>query len=198
MSFPRDEIAKQVSDCINPDIWDTEKEVEVQTDKDRVKLVPCRECKRPLAVTTFFAPAKAQCSVCKGGNNGNAVASVGVPIPGSTSPAKAVNLADCLVNPTFAFARCPVHPGDDEHVMELKSVSHNDEHGPQELIGYKDGRPQYRRIAIGETVMLQCDTCKATVSYSTTATHQFRRQNEEGPMNVKHVNGFGVLLGTRA
>lgn len=39
---------------------------EVQTDKAKTKEVPCTRCARPLIVNTFYAPAKALCSDCRG------------------------------------------------------------------------------------------------------------------------------------
>lgn len=155
-------------------------EVEVQTDKEMVKIVGCRDCGRPLVVTTFFAPAKAICRICKGESNGEGrtLATVGVPIPGQTDPAKAVNLADCLVNQHFAMALCPVHPDDESHVMELKMVAHSPHYGPGEWTTGKNGRREYRQIAVGETVMHQCLKCNATVGYSTKQVVQFQRMNE--------------------
>lgn len=176
--------------------FDLSLQFEVQTDKDMVKLVPCRECQRPLVVTTFFAPAKAICRSCKG-EAPDSVATVGQPVPGQTDPAKAVNLKDCLVNKQFEFARCPVHPDDEEHVMELKSVSHNDHYGPTTMIGYEKGQPVYRQDAPGETVMHQCTHCKATVVYSTKHVVQYKRINEvkvEPDFGPPHRNS---LLGVR-
>jgi hypothetical protein len=159
-----------------------------------VKLVPCRECKRPLVTTTFFAPAKAICAVCKGEAPDSRVATVGVPQPGETDPAKAVRLEDCLINQHFALALCPAHPDDNTHVMELKSVNHNDHYGPGEWQHTAKGAI-WKQTAKGETAMHQCLKCKATVTYSTTATNQFRRQNEVRP--GKHVNGFAEINGIR-
>lgn len=168
-------------------------EPEVQTDKERTKEVPCRECGRRLVVNVFYATANARCSVCKGGS-GSGVASVGVPIPGQTDPAKAVRLEDCLVNPEFANAMCPVHPGDPEHEMELKHLSHHERFGPSEIIGWKGNRPEIRQLAVGEVAMHQCKKCKATVTLSTTAQTQFGRQN--APSTGKHNNGWVEVLGS--
>lgn len=170
--------------------------VEIQTDKERVKIAPCRECGKDLAVSVFAATGNAICAACRSGDSSERpVASVAHPIPGKTDPAKAVDLAKCLVNPGFAQALCPAHPDDPEHEMELKSVSHHPHHGPSEMFGFKNGRPEYRQTAIGETAMHQCLKCKATVSYSTTAQSQFLRQNEV--RGNQHVNGWEPLLGVR-
>lgn len=185
-----------VSKSVTREMLDLDAEPEIQTDRDAVKIVACRECKRPLVVTTFFAPAKGICRICKGDDT-SGVATVGQPTPGETDPAKAVNLADALINRHFAFAVCPVHPDDPTvHEMELKSISHSDFHGPSELIGYKNGRPEYRQTAKGETVMHQCLHCKAVVTYSTTAVSQFQRVNEIG-QNNKNANRWGDTLGIR-
>jgi DNA-directed RNA polymerase subunit M/transcription elongation factor TFIIS len=176
--------------------FDTALEPEVQTDKDSKKAVPCRECKRPLLVNAFYAAAKAQCSSCRGETAAKPrTATVGVPQPGRTDPAKAVNLKDCLINQHFAQALCPVHPDDEDHVVELISVSHTPQYGPTEHIGYKDGKPQYRQIAPGETVLYQCQKCKATTSYSTTAMSLFQRQN--AVRDDKHVNGWAAVNGVK-
>lgn len=157
-------------------------EPEYQTDKDAVKIVPCRECHRPLVTTTFFAPAKGICRECQGetAQTNGGRATVGQPTPGQTDPAKAVNLADALVNKTFAQTRCPVHPDDDEHVMELVSVAHSEHYGPSRFMGWDKGKPVYQQTGVGETATLQCQhgDCKATVVFSTTAQQRYRRQNE--------------------
>lgn len=173
-SIARDDVAAALQ--ILPEPFDGKLEVEWQTDKNPVKLVPCRECARPLVVTTFFSPAKAQCTSCKG-ETGH-VASVGQPIAGSTDPAKAVNLADCLINKHFAQALCPVHPDNDEHIMELKSVTHNDHYGPGEWVSNGKGQREFRQLSPGEVVMHQCGKCNAVVTYSTVQMVQFKRQNE--------------------
>lgn len=156
-------------------VIDPAKEPEFQTDKDAVKLVGCRDCQRPLVVTTFYAAAKAICRECSGATAGNGgTATVGQPIPGSTDPAKAVNLADCLVNRQFAEANCPLCA----EAMELKLVVHSDSYGPRQLEGYdKTGVPRYK-VSVGETVTLQCNSCKTTVNMSTMHQHEYRRQNE--------------------
>lgn len=154
--------------------FNLELEPEFQTDKVEVKLAPCRGCHRPLVVTRFYAPAKALCGACKGGTTpGDQL--VGKPIPGKTDPAKAVNLAECLINPQFAYAVCPF---DAEHTVELKNVVHAPHYGPRRLVGY-DGRgiPKYN-VEVGESVMHQCNECKAVISYSTQHAHVYRRQNE--------------------
>lgn len=166
-------------------------EVEVQTDKSLVKLVPCRECQRALVVTTFFAPAKAICRSCKGESAGDRVATVGQPIPGQTDPAKAVNLADCLVNRAFATALCPVMPSDPEHVMELKSVNHAPNYGP----GHFNAKGHWIQENVGETAIHQCTKCLATLSMSTSFRAPMRRQNEArikpdtGPRERSYLHG---------
>lgn len=154
--------------------FDTSLEHEVQTDKQAVKLLPCRQCRRPLVVTTFFAAAKAICRTCTGEDPDAGVATVAVPVPGQTDPAKAIRLASCLINPQFATAVCPVHPDDEAHEMELKSINHSDDYGPGFFI--KPG--EWRQTAKGETVMHQCKACMAVVSYSTRHVVQYRCQNE--------------------
>lgn len=163
---------------------DTDATPEIQTDKQAIKIVPCRECRRPLGVTTFFAPAKAICRTCSGeaAAEGSNVATIGQPIPGQTDPAKAVNLADCLINKHFAAALCPVHPDDPDHVMELKSVSHSEHYGP----GFMNAKNVWVQQAPGEVALHQCTHCLATVSYSTTVRTPYRRQNEARP---KHYAG---------
>jgi hypothetical protein len=183
----------EVSKGVTLETLDLEKEPEVQTDKDAVKLVACRECGRPLVTTTFFAAAKGICRVCRG--EGSEVASVAVAQPGKTEPAKATNLVDVLINKHFANALCPVHPDDPDHAMELKYVDQNDNYGPSEHIGFKDGKPVYRQLAKGETVLHQCLACKAIVTYSTTAQSQYRRVNE--PTANRKRSRMGESLGTR-
>lgn len=152
---------------------------EIQTDKQAIKIVPCRECKRPLGVTTFFAPAKAICRPCSGeaASESGGVATVGQPIPGQTDPAKAVNLADCLINKGFTVALCPKAPDDPDHVMELKSIAHSDQYGPGHWERKSSGMVWIQE-ASGESVMHQCTKCLATVSYSTMVRSEFARQNE--------------------
>lgn len=163
-------------DVVKHNEIDPKLDPEVQTDKEQVKIIGCRECARPLVVTTFFAAAKGICRVCKG--EAGDTASVAQPVPGQTDPAKAQDLEKVLVNPTFARAICPMHPDDESHVMEMKHVNHNENYGPSQMIGYEQGKPVYRQLAVGETVLHQCLACKATVIYSTTAQSQFKRINE--------------------
>lgn len=172
--------------------FNDELEPEIQTDKDVTKDVPCLGCGRRLVVNTFYAPAKARCAECKGGNGG-VVGAIQAPVPGKSDPAQVTNLERVLINRPFTRAVCPVHPDDEEHEMELKSVSHSEHWGPNEFMGYVNGRPEYRQLAPGETVMHQCLKCKATVAYSTTAQVQFGTQNRPG----KHVNGWIDYLGVR-
>ena len=172
-----------------------EHEVQVRPDKAPFKLVPCTVCKRAIVVNTFYVLAWAKCheSGCSGQTKEKA--SVGVAQAGRTDPATAVNLSECLINEGFTQAICPVRSDDPEHVMELKSVHHNDFYGPSELIGYEGNKPVYRQLEKGETAMWQCLKCKATTTYSTTAQSQFRRINEVG--EGRHNNGWNVTLGVR-
>jgi len=175
--------------------FDTGKEVEIQTDKTVMKLVPCGECRRPLAVNRFYAAMQARCASCKGLAERTGVGQVTAPTPGKTEPAQVKDLTSVLINPGFAFARCPAHPDDPEHEMELKTVHHSDHYGPSDYVGHKDGKPLYKQIAPGETAMHQCLKCKATVAYGTTAQTQFMRINEvrEG----KNANAWVATLGKR-
>jgi hypothetical protein len=177
-AFHKDQLTAQIellkaAPVVGDMEFDPSLEVEVQTDKDRVKLVPCRECKRPLTVTTFFAPKKAICRTCTGESGGQ----VGVPQPGKTDPADAVNLADCLINKGFAFAVCPID-AEGHGEMKLIHVGHNPNYGPREIVGYEKGVPVYAQ-RMGETAMLQCQhrECNATVNYSTTSIMKFKPQN---------------------
>lgn len=174
--------------------FNTDRGVEIQTEKAAVKAVPCTGCGRPLIVNTFYAPSLARCSECKGDGTTSEVAA---PVPGQTDPAKVADLTKVLINPHFAKALCPVHPDDEEHEMELKSVSHSDHHGPSEFVGYVQGRAQYRQLAKGETVMHQCLKCRATVSYSTTAQIQFQRENEPKVKALGTLNEMADFIGMR-
>jgi len=159
-----------------PPEFNADLEVEVHTDKERHKLVACRDCGRPMAVTVFFAPAKAICRVCSPRDSAgkrDRHGAVGVVQPGKTDPAKAKRLVDCLINPGFSRASCPAHPDDDTHEMELKSVAHSPHYGP----GYWAGKT-WRQTSPGESVVWQCTSCNATVAYSTMQMVQFRCQNE--------------------
>lgn len=153
---------------LDPEVFDLSLDEHVLTDKDSTKTLPCVVCRRACVVTTFLAPAKCRCNDHKN-ESSSGHASVGVPVPGHTDPAKATNLADCLINKSFALAICPTHPDDEEHVMELKSVSHASHHGPM-----RDGVV----IEPGELATHQCLKCNTVVSYSTQHKHQYRRQNE--------------------
>lgn len=172
--FDRSRLEEVLKEAL-PEGFDASKEHEVHTERDEMKLVPCRECGRPLAVTVFFAPAKAVCKVCSPRSEGRreGPARVGVPQAGRTDPAKAENLLDCLVNEGFKHALCPAHPSDEDHVMELKQVSHSEHYGP----GLWRGKA-WQQTAPGESVTWQCTRCNATVNYSTMQVVQFRRQNE--------------------
>lgn len=168
---------------------DLAKEPEWATDKEQVKIVPCRDCRRPMVVTAFFMPEKAQCRACAGESE-NAVASVAAPVAGVTEPAKAMNLADCLLNPQFSEAICPicVEP------MELKHVFHNPDYGPGHWEQSSKG-PVWVQDAAGETALHQCNRCRCTITIATTAVHTFKRINEVRP--GRHVNGWATSLGTR-
>ncbi len=175
---------------------------EIQTDKQAIKLVPCRECAKPIGVTTFFAPAKAICRTCSGAAaaEGGHFATVGQPVPGQTDPAKAINLADCLVNKGFAVALCPAAPDDPDHVMELKSVGHSPHYGP----GHLSPKGVWIQEAPGEVAVHQCTKCLATVSFSTTKRTHLRRQNEPkeqfyaGPPERNYMHGTHEPIPTSA
>lgn len=160
------------------DIFDTSLGVELQTEKAVCKLVPCTGCRRPIAVNTFYAPAIAKCRACGGHSARSGIGEAEIVQVGRTDPAKAKNLADCLVNASFAVCVCPI--GGDEHRMELKMVNHNERYGPYERVVDKQGRLGFRQIAPGESVMHQCLDCRVCVTYTTTAQSQFQRQNEPG------------------
>lgn len=182
--------AKQVGD----ESFDWSKEPEVQTDKNLIKILPCNFCQRPLIVSTFYVAAWAKCSPCAGAEGDTRKrGSVEVPQAGRTEPALVKDLTKVLVNPAFANALCPVHPDDEDHAMELKSVHHNAHHGP----GFFTAKNAWHQIAPGEVVMHQCTKCNAVVTYSTAVTQQFRRCNEESPGDVKHSDGWATTLGVR-
>lgn len=176
--------------------FNIELEAEVQTDKELVKVLPCQYCRRPLVVTTFYVLAWAKCSPCKGTSSGpRKPGSVDVvQAGGRTEPRLAADLTKTLINPSFAIATCPVHPDDEEHVMELKTVHHNERYGPHawKMI---DGRLTLVQVATGETVMHQCTVCNAVVSYSSTAVTQFNRINEV--KSGKNANRWADSLGSR-
>lgn len=180
-----------------------DKDVEWATDKEQVKIVPCRDCGRPIVVTTFFMPEKAQCRSCAGLTE-NVVGTVAAPVAGKTDPAKAMSLVDCLVNQQFAEAVCPicVEP------MELKHLFHNDSHGPGHWTQSSKG-PVWVQDAVGETAVHQCNRCKATVTMATTALHVFKRINEPRPgrqinswlteaVGVRDEHEIGPVEGTAA
>jgi hypothetical protein len=173
---------------------ETRPEAEVQTDKEFGKIVCCIGCQKPIIVNTFYAPAQAKCSACRPSEATKARGGQSIVQAGRTDPALADNLEKALVNPAFATALCPVHPDNPEHVMELLSINHNDRHGPGRWEGVGSSRA-WIQIAVGETVMHQCQACKAVVTYSTTARQFFRRINE--PREGKNANVWGTLLGTR-
>lgn len=171
--------------------------IEFQTDKTNVKIVPCTECGQPLAVNVFYAPAIAKCSEHGGGekrqqrDKSTATGSQGIVQAGKTAPEKAANLADCLINREFEHADCPFC----RTPMELKHVSHNPAYGPRHLVGEKNGVPLYKQRT-GETVLLQCNSCKTTTSYSTVHPVVYRRQNEPKP-STGRLSGWTELLGPR-
>lgn len=179
------------------DEFDSSLEPEVQTDKDLIKILPCQFCKRPLVVTTFYVLAWAKCWKCKGESDGSREpGSVDVVQAGRTEPRLAKDLNKVLINRGFSLAICPVHPGDEAHEMELKSVNHSDQYGPHEWRKV-DGRMVPVQVAQGETALHQCKRCNAVVTYTTTAVTQFRRVNEVGEHSTKNANGWGRILGTR-
>lgn len=197
--FPKGHLAyweDLIPQCRGRDDFDTTLEPEVQTDKNLVKVVPCQFCKRPLIVTTFYVLAWAKCSPCNGTTGKREKGSVGQPQAGRTRPEHAMDLEKVLVNPTFARALCPVHPDNPDHVMELKNVCHSKNHGPT-VVQFVKGVPTIVQVAPGETVLLQCLRCNATVSYSTAVTVQFRRCNEPDPHGHKNSMGMAAWLGTR-
>jgi hypothetical protein len=171
------DLAEENFKLLPAEFYDIALPFSIETDKKPVKFVPCGICRRAMMVTTFYVPAWANsgCRGCKGADAGGGMASVQVPQAGRTDPEKAVNLVDCLLNEEFAEASCP-KCGDP---MELKSVHHNPNYGPRVLIGYdkKNGDPIYDMLT-GEVVMHQCNHCRTTISFSTTAQMIYRRQNE--------------------
>lgn len=174
---------------------DPSKDVEYATDKDQVKIVPCRNaaCQRPIVVTTFFTPEKAECRVCQGeAEPGASVATVAVPIPGQTDPAKAISLPDALINKQFAEVICPVCV----EPMELKSVNHNDQYGPGHWTPSSKG-PVWVQDAKGETTMHQCAKCLLVVTISNTARHAFKRQNEPKQKDNRGANAWIDVNGVR-
>lgn len=185
-------VARQQGD----DRFDFSLEPTVETDKELIKIVPCNGCKRPMVVTTFYVLAWAKCWSCKGEEHGSReTASVGQPQAGRTEPRLAKDLTKVLINPNFANALCPVHPEDPDHEMELKAVSWSEQYGPSAW-RMVDNRMTRIQIAPGETALLQCLRCNATVTLSTTAVTQFQRQNEER-IDHKNVNGWSNYIGTR-
>lgn len=183
-----------------PEYFDASLVAEVQTDKPLAKVLPCQFCRRPLVVSTFYVLAWAKCSPCKGEDDSvRKPGSLDVVQAGRTDPVLAKDLTKTLVNPHFAVARCPVHPDDDEHVMKIIHVNHNDNYGPYVLAGFKDGRSVYKQTAPGETVLLQCQHsgCLATVQFSTTAVIRFKPMNEPRNDDGRHVNGYWQFVGIR-
>lgn len=168
---------------------------DVLTTSEMNKRVPCKSCRRPCVIHAF-APNSVLCTTCKSGSSGagSRPGTVANPEPGVTDPAKAVNLADCLINPAFAYAHCPLDP---EHQMELKSVSHSPNYGPRRLLKIDGkGLPIYDQKT-GESVMHQCRECGTVVSYSTQHVHQYRRQNEVVVREDKSDTSWDSLLGVR-
>ena len=166
--------------------------IEMQTDKATVKVVPCTGCGQPLGVNVFYAPAIAKCASCGGQA---AIAGTGESVivqAGRTDPSKAANLADCLINREFAEAVCPKCG----EATELKSVTHNPKYGPSRIVGHKGGVPVYRND-VGESVMHQCNSCRTTITMSTTHQVFYRRQNEPKP-NAGRPSAWNWMLGERA
>lgn len=171
--------------------YDPDHPIEKQTDKPEGKLVPCTGCQRALFVNAFYAPAQAKCTACKGQSATAGRGEAAIVQPGKTDPTKAANLADSLLNKAFAQATCPLC----QEEMELKHVTHNPHYGPSHLLGYDGkGMPRYDNTT-GETVLLQCNSCKTTTSYSTTAQAVYRRQNEPKPGTSRPI--MGDMLGER-
>lgn len=183
-----------IDQCRMDDRFDITLEPEVQTDKELVKIGACQYCKRPLVVTTFYVDAWMKCGPCKGENTTREPGSVETVQAGRTEPRLAADLVKVLINPQFANALCPVHPDDEAHAMELKSVNTSERYGPHEW-RMVDGRLTPVQVASGETVMHQCLKCMAVVTYSTTAVTQFRRVNEVG--SGKNPNRWADDLGAR-
>lgn len=177
--------------------YDLGQDPDVQTDKRMVKLCPCTSCKRPVVVNQYYSASIARCKGCKGAIESAGGAGVGqaaIVQAGRTDPSLARDLAACLVNPVLSEISCLLCGG----AMELKSVSHNDNYGPSELIGYDtQGRPQFKQIAPGETVMHQCNHCKATCNWSTTAQQVYRRQNEPRNRDAHEANVWADVNGVR-
>jgi hypothetical protein len=175
--------------------FDLDVEFHDSAQKPPLKLIPCTICKRPMVVNTFYVLAWAKCLGSGCGGEAREAGSVAVAQAGRTDPKTAVNLSECLINPSFdaQHHRCPVHPDDETHEMKLKSVSHNDYYGPGRWAQAKDGTYYWDQTAKGETVMLQCGKCWATASFSTTAQHEFKPVN--APRPGKHVNGWADQLG---
>lgn len=161
----------------------------VLTDKTETKTVPCRDCERPCVISKL-APNKVLCTDCREAprpSHGDRE----IVQAGRTDPAEAANLRDCLINPHFANAMCPVHPDDDSHVMELKWISQNPRYGPSLALG----GGKFKQLGPGEVVMHQCVVCKAVVTYDTTCQVHYRRQNEV--RDNKHCNRMLETLGLR-
>lgn len=172
-------------------------DIEFQTDKQTVKVCPCTAdgCGKPIAVNAFYAPAIAKCGGHGGGGERRSTSgdTGGSQIvqAGRTDPSKAARLEDCLINKEFAVATCPFC----STVMELKSVSHNEHYGPGEWVSNGKGGREWRQTAQGETVSHQCNSCRTTLSMSTSAQITYRRMNE--PKRVVNRPALEVLLGER-
>lgn len=189
--FPRD-MAEANFGLLPAANYDLELPFEIHTDKNPVKFVPCLTCRRACLVTTFYVPAWMKaCRTCSGDSDATK-GSVAVPQAGRTDPAKAVNLADCLINDEFAEVFCPFGHG----MMELKSVNHNPRYGPRELIGYDRGEPVHEQKT-GESVLHQCNECLAVVSMSTVHVSKYRRKNEARQGMVESPPIWEDLLGVR-
>lgn len=178
--------------ALDADGFNRDLETEVQTTKPQTKEVPCVTCGRPLVVTTFFAPAKARCTVCRGGAQEKGVATVAKATV-DTPQEKAVNLRDLLINQEFGEAFCPKDPG---HTMELKSVTHNPHYGPTKIVAMDKGRPVYD-VQVGENAVHQCLECNIVVAFSSTTPVQLRRANEPKLAASKTPPALLWLLGPR-
>lgn len=178
-----------------PEGIDWNKAPETQTEKAKVKVLPCTVCARPLVVSTFYTPAWAKCSECTPEKDTpREVGSATVVQAGRTDPSLAADLGACLINRVeFEVMACPFGHGD----MELKSVNHNDRYGPTKMVGYEKGQPLYKQYAPGETTMHQCNECRCVVTMSTTAVNIFKRQNEPRQKEGSEANAWSELNGTR-
>lgn len=160
--------------ALDDERFDTSLTPHILTDKPMTKVLPCMECRRPCVVTTFLQPQKCLCRDHKGESSGpRAIGSQHAVIAGRTPAEYAVNLPDALINKEFMSALCPFGP---EHIVRLKDIGHSPNYGPRQLLGYKDGIPQYKQ-EIGEVATLQCADCNTVIQFSTQHPRQLRPVN---------------------